>query len=87
MRNQHADESRKEKITRTGQGVDEMYKSKWIYLESLTFVSTEDNIIRKLFLTNIVSIVKKCNIIRVIFVYIPIYKFKNTSNLILNESY
>ncbi|KAL4120995.1 hypothetical protein QTP88_013586 [Uroleucon formosanum] len=53
LRNQHADESRKEKITRTGQGADEMYKSKWIYLESLTFVSTEDNIIRKLFLTNI----------------------------------
>ncbi|XP_025193634.1 uncharacterized protein LOC112593457 [Melanaphis sacchari] len=41
LRNQHAGE------TRTGQGADEMYKSKWIYFESLKFLSTEGNVGRK----------------------------------------
>lgn len=87
LRNQHAGETRKEK-TRTGQGADEMYKSKWIYFESLKFLSTEGNIGRKTVgnLTNIVSIEKKYDIIGVIF-FIHIYNFKNTSNLILNEPY
>lgn len=31
LRNQHADETGKEKITRTVQGVNKMNKSKWIY--------------------------------------------------------
>jgi len=56
LRNQHDGETRKEKITRTGQGADEMYKSKWIYFESLKFLSTKGNVGRKT-VSNLVSTV------------------------------
>lgn len=47
LRNQHAGETRKEKTSRTSQGADEVYKSKWIYFESLKFLSIESNVGRK----------------------------------------
>lgn len=59
-------ETRKERITTTGQGTGETYKSKWIYFEPLKFLSTEGNVGRKTVsnltesgLSNIVSIGKK----------------------------
>lgn len=55
LRNQHAGETRKEKTSRTGQGADEVYKSKWVYFESLKFLSTEGNVGRKT-VSNITSV-------------------------------
>jgi len=47
LRNQHVDETKKVKTSRKGQGADEVYKSKWVYFESLKFLSTETNVDRK----------------------------------------
>jgi len=56
LRNHHAGKTKKEKITKTGQGTNEMYQSKWMYFESLKFLSTESNVSRKT-VSNLVSTV------------------------------